>query len=74
MKKISFNFKVLRSLLPVKGIIHELSPLTSAECSLCTPSCPESILHALMECPYNDNVTNALTIKAEETDCKFEGG
>ena len=58
---ILFNFKVLHSLLPVKSRIHELSPSTPAECSLCSLSCPESIHHAFMECPYNDNVISALT-------------
>ena len=57
---ISFNFKVLHKLLPVKNRIHEMSPSSPAECSLCTLSCPETIDHALLECPFNDDVSSSL--------------
>ena len=57
---ISFNFKVLHQLLPVKNRIHEISPSSSAACSLCTLSCPETIHHALIECPFNDDVARSL--------------
>ena len=56
----SFNFKLLHKLLPVKNRLHQLTPLTPANCALCAANCPETLEHALLFCPYNDGTGIAL--------------
>ena len=59
-KMISFQFKLLQHLLPVKSRTHEISPSSPAECSLCTLSCPELINPVLMEYPFNEDIARSL--------------
>ena len=58
---ISFNFKLLHRLLPVKDRLHKITPTTPATCTLCPSSCPETLEHALLSCSYNDGTGHALT-------------
>ena len=51
---ISFNFKLLHQLLPVRHRLHQLTPATSPLCSLCTNTQHETIEHALLSCPSNN--------------------
>ena len=58
---ISFNFKLLHRLLPVKDRLHKITPTTPATCTLCPSSSPETLEHALLSCPYNAGTGHALT-------------
>ena len=58
---MSFNFKLLHRLLPVKDRLHKITPTTPATCTLCSGSCPETLEHALLFCPYNAGTGQALT-------------
>ena len=57
---ISFNFKLLHRLLPVKDRLHRITPTTPATCTLCPSSCPETLEHALLSCAYNNGTGQAL--------------
>ena len=57
---ISFNFKLLHQLLPVKARLHRITPTTPATCTLCSSSCPETLEHALLSCEYNAGTGQAL--------------
>ena len=57
---ISFNFKLLHRLLPVKDRLHRITPTTPAYCTLCPSSCPETLEHALLSCTYNAGTGQAL--------------
>ena len=57
---ISFNFKLLHRLLPVKDRLHRITPTTPATCTLCSSSCPETLEHALLSCEYNAGTGQAL--------------
>ena len=56
----SFNFKLLHQLLPVKHRLHQITPATQPNCTLCTDTCPETLQHALLSCKYNDGTGQAL--------------
>ena len=56
----SFNFKLLHQLLPVKARLHQITPATQPNCTLCTDACPETLQHALLTCQYNDGAGQAL--------------
>ena len=51
---ISFNFKLLHNLLPVRHRLHQLTPATSSLCTLCPDSSHETIEHALLSCSFNN--------------------
>ena len=57
---MSFNFKLLHGLLPVKDRINKIIPSSPAQCSLCSLASEESIQHALISCPFNQDVFGAL--------------
>ena len=57
---ISFNFKLLHRLLPVRDRLHQITPATSPTCTLCTDSCPETLQHALLSCTYNGGTGQVL--------------
>jgi hypothetical protein len=57
---ISFNFKLLHHILPVRHRLNQLTPTTSPLCILCTNSSPETVQHALLTCQYNDGSGQAL--------------
>ena len=57
---ISFNFKLLHRLLPVKDRLHKITPTTPATCTLCSNSQPETVEHALLSCAYNAGTGQAL--------------
>ena len=57
---ISFNFKFLHRLLPVRDRLHQITPATSPLCTLCNNSCPETLQHALLTCQYNAGTGQAL--------------
>ena len=57
---ISFNFKLLHRLLPVKDHLHHLTPATSPTCTMCSNSCPETLQHALLSCSYNGGTGQVL--------------
>ena len=59
-EQISFNFKLLHGLLPVKDRLHHLTPATSPTCSLCTDAKKEDLEHSLLNCSYNGGVGLAL--------------
>ena len=57
---MTFNFKLLHGLLPVKGRINEMTPSSPAECNLCSLSCEESLYHAFVSCTFNHEVFHSL--------------
>ena len=57
---MSFNFKLLHHLLPVRSRLHQITPATPPNCTLCPCACPETIEHALIFCPYNAGTGMAL--------------
>ena len=57
---ISFNFKLLHHILPVRHRLNQLTPTTSPLCILCINSSPETVQHALLTCQYNDGSGQAL--------------
>ena len=55
----SFNFKLLHKLLVSRERLHQLTPATSPLCSLCSRE-NEDLMHALINCDFNNNVGNTL--------------
>ena len=61
----SFNFKLLHGLLVTKERLHHLTPATSTTCSHCKDKVTESLQHALLYCPYNNDVGQRLLTAVE---------
>ena len=59
---VSFNFKLLHDLLPVRARLHHINPTTPPVCMLCTEieESPETPEHALIICSYNGGAGQAL--------------
>ena len=57
---MSFNFKLLHHLLPVRSRLHQITSATPPNCTLCPCACPETIEHSLIFCPYNAGTGMAL--------------
>ena len=56
----SFTFKLLHGLLVTRERMQQLSPRSSALCSLCQDEATETLQHALLLCSYNNGAGQAL--------------
>ena len=56
----SFLFKILHDLLPTQERVARTSPTVSGDCKLCLPNAVEDLPHALMRCPGNQGVGDAV--------------
>ena len=57
---MTFNFKLLHNLLPVRERLHQLSPTTPPVCVLCNEGTYETVEHALVSCSYNGGAGHVL--------------
>ena len=56
----SFLFKVLHDLLPTQERLSRTSPTESGQCKLCVTDVQEDLVHALVRCPGNQGVGQAV--------------
>ena len=64
---MTFNFKLLHNLLPVRERIHQLSPTTSPVCVMCDEATTETLEHALVSCSYNGGAGHVLLTTLQYT-------
>ena len=57
---MSFLFKVLHELLPTQERLARTSPTITGECVLCKSNVTEDLEHALVSCPSNQGIGNAI--------------
>ena len=57
---MSFLFKVLHDLLPTQDRLARTSPTVTGECIMCTTNVREDLEHALVSCPSNYGIGNAV--------------
>ena len=56
----SFLFKVLHDILPTQERVARTSPAVDGACKLCEPKVEEDLVHALIRCPGNQGVGQAV--------------
>ena len=62
----SFNFKLLHRLLVTRERMHQLSPVSSPVCCLCTTGSNEDLQHAFIHCVFNQGVGQQLLAIVQE--------
>ena len=59
---VSFLFKVLHDLLPTQERLSRTSPVVNGMCKLCLANVQEDLLHALIRCPANHGIGEAVLL------------
>ena len=66
-EQTSFLFKLLHNILPTSVRLHRLKQKNSPACTLCSTGISEDCLHALLECPHNNDVNSWILKLCQKT-------